>query len=93
MVKINLENKIALVTGAGAGIGRGCALALAYCGANIVVNDINVSAGKSVVQEIEALGRQAIFLETDVSDARAVTDMLETTHERFGALEIGRAHV
>ena len=88
MVKINLENKIALVTGAGAGIGRGCALALANCGANIAVNDINVSAGKSVVQEIEALGRQAIFLETDVSDARAVTDMLETTHERFGALDI-----
>ena len=100
----DLDGKVAIVTGAGGrhGIGRAIALRLAQEGADVVVTDIRRSqetirpedrqAGwlglPSVVEEIEALGRQALGLMSDVSDTGQVADMVTGTLDRFGHIDI-----
>ena len=96
----NLSGKIALVTGAGGeyGIGRAIATRLAKEGADLIVNDIvdnpyaydsNDWAGaSSVVREIEALGRQAVSILVDVSDAEQVDALVNESIERFGHIDI-----
>ncbi len=96
----NLEGKVALVTGAGGerGIGRAIATRLAREGANVVVNDIvsNPHAASEsqwqgvpdVISEIEALGRQAIGIVADISDAAQVADMVRQAIDRFGRVDI-----
>ena len=100
----DLNGKVAIVTGAGGrhGIGRAIALRLAQEGADVVVTDIQRStdamrpedrqAGwrglESVVGEIEALGRQALGLFSDVSDTGQVSDMVAQTLDRFGHIDI-----
>ena len=100
----DLGGKVAVVTGAGGrhGIGRAIALRLAQEGADLVVTDIqrsteairsdDRSAGwrglRSVVEEIEALGRGSLALYSDVSDSDQVADMVERTLERFGKIDI-----
>ncbi|MCI0867732.1 MAG: glucose 1-dehydrogenase [Chloroflexi bacterium] len=100
----DLNGKVAIVTGAGGrhGIGRAIALRLAQEGADVVVTDIQRSldhmrpadrqAGwrglPSVVEEIEALGRQGLGLYSDVSDSAQVTDMVGRTLEQFGRIDI-----
>src|SRR5258708_1689661 len=54
---IRLDKHVALVTGAGEGIGQGCALALAEAGADVIVNDINADKGKATADPIQKLGR------------------------------------
>lgn len=98
-----LHGKVAIVTGAGGrhGIGRAIATRLAQEGADVVVTDIqrpgairpaDRRAGwlglPSVVKEIEALGRQALGLYSDVSDSAQVADMVRRTLERFGHIDI-----
>ena len=96
----NLEGKVALVTGAGGerGIGRAIATRLAREGANVVVNDIvsNPHAASEsqwqgvpdVISEIEALGRQAMGIVADISDAAQVDDMVRQAIDRFGRVDI-----
>jgi NAD(P)-dependent dehydrogenase (short-subunit alcohol dehydrogenase family) len=93
----SLEGKVAIVTGAGRGIGRGHALALADAGARVVVNDLGASlAGEgtdatpaqSVVNEIVAAGGEAVANYDDVSDFGAAEDMIQRAIERYGALDI-----
>ena len=100
----DLGGKVAVVTGAGGrhGIGRAIALRLAEEGADVVVTDIqrgeqsmraeDRQAGwrglPSVVEEIEALGRQAMGLYSDVSDSSQVADMVNQTLNRFGHIDI-----
>ena len=100
----DLGGKVAIVTGAGGrhGIGRAIALRLAQEGADVVVTDIDRGADSmrqedrlagweglpSVVQEIEALGRQGMGLFSDVSDSAQVSDMVSQTLERFGHIDI-----
>jgi NAD(P)-dependent dehydrogenase (short-subunit alcohol dehydrogenase family) len=83
---IDLNKKVALVTGAGAGIGRGCALELARSGADVVVNDIDPEAGQRTVEEIKALGRRSSFVRADVSDESQVQAMAATVTRDFGGL-------
>jgi NAD(P)-dependent dehydrogenase (short-subunit alcohol dehydrogenase family) len=66
---LSLEGKVAIVTGAASGIGRGIALRLGEFGAGVVVLDINESAGKAVVDEIESQGGQARFCKCDAANA------------------------
>ena len=66
-----LENKVAIVTGGGMGIGRATAFAYSSEGAKVVVADINVQAGMEVVSEINKNGREAIFVKTDVTNPAA----------------------
>jgi len=87
------EGKVALVTGAARGIGRGVALELARGGANVVVNDFkNMDDAETVVQAIEAMGREAFSVQADVSDRDSVSAMVDTAVERFGALDIAVAN-
>ena len=63
------EGKVALVTGAGSGIGRQTALAFAREGARVVVSDIVAEGGEETVQQISATGGQATFVKVDVAQA------------------------
>lgn len=88
MLNISLDHKVALVTGAGDGIGKGCALALAEAGANVIVNDINMVAGEGVADEIRRMGRESAFVQADVTDAAQVQALVDAVTLRFGALHI-----
>lgn len=91
-----LEGRIAIVTGAGRGIGRAHALELARQGAKVVVNDFGVSlAGEreespadAVVAEIEALGGEAVANRADVADFEQAAAMVEQAIDAFGGLDI-----
>jgi NAD(P)-dependent dehydrogenase (short-subunit alcohol dehydrogenase family) len=93
----DLSGKVAIVTGAGRGIGREHALALAQAGARLVVNDLGASlAGEGVsespahdvVAEIEALGGEAIANGENVADFAGAQRMVDAALERFGRLDI-----
>ena len=83
----SLDGKAAVVTGAGAGLGRSEALALARQGANVVVNDIGEKADE-VVAEIKALGRDAIAVKGDVSDWKLAEDLVNAAVDTWGSLDI-----
>ena len=81
------EGKVALVTGAGSGIGRATALVFAREGAKVVVSDIVVEGGQETVQQIEAAGGEAIFVKADVSQAADVETLITQTVETYGRLD------
>lgn len=83
-----LEHKVAIITGAGAGIGRETALLLAKEGAKVVVSDIDVQAGERVVKEIESAAGEAIFVKADTSNPDDHKSLVDKTLEKFGRLDI-----
>lgn len=84
-----LDGRIALVTGASRGIGRGIALALAAEGADVAINyRRDEEAAQRTVAEIEALGRRAFAVRADVADWEQVSSMVARTLERFGRFDI-----
>jgi NAD(P)-dependent dehydrogenase (short-subunit alcohol dehydrogenase family) len=83
---IRLDGRVAIVTGAGAGLGRSHALQLAARGAQVVVNDLGDT--KAVVDEIIAAGGQAIGFSGSVTDADAMTRMVEQTMAQWGRIDI-----
>ncbi|HQJ73976.1 MAG TPA: 3-oxoacyl-[acyl-carrier-protein] reductase [Bacteroidota bacterium] len=83
-----LENKVAIVTGAGRNIGKSIALALAKEGAKITVVDVNETDGNNVVNEIKELGSDAIFINCDISKSDEVDKMVKNTVDTFGKLDI-----
>jgi NAD(P)-dependent dehydrogenase (short-subunit alcohol dehydrogenase family) len=94
---INLTNRIAIVTGAGSGLGREHALLLARLGAKVVVNDLgsdvngrggSATAAQKVVDEIVAAGGEAIANGASVTDAEEVQRMVDETHARWGRVDI-----
>ena len=86
---MQLEGKVALVTGASRGIGRSIALLLASRGADIAVNYAgNTEAAEKTKAEVEALGRKAILVKTDVADAEACTAMVDAVVKEFGRIDI-----
>src|SRR5215468_987330 len=94
-----LNNKIALVTGGGRGIGEACAVALAEAGADVAVCSRSSGEIVAVAEKIRAMNRRSLAMVCDVTDADQVRRMAEEAHSKFGAVEIlvnnaglGRSH-
>ena len=84
-----LNDKIAVVTGGGRGIGRAICLALAVRGATVVINyNRSAAAAETLVAEIEAAGGAARSMQTDVSNAQQVADMFKAIVAEFGTIDI-----
>lgn len=96
-MSISFEGRVAIVTGAGVGLGRSHALGLAARGAKVVVNDLGVAtdgtgqsseAARSVVAEIEAAGGEAMAHGANVTDAAQVQDMVDQAIDKWGKVDI-----
>lgn len=86
---IDLNGKVALITGASRGIGRACALQLAEAGADVIVNYVtSQSAAETVAQEILQMGRRAVIVKADISEQQDINEMIRFVHESFGQLDI-----
>ncbi len=83
-----LENKVAIVTGAGSGIGRAIAICYAREGAKVLVSDINQEGGEETVQQIRAAGGTAIFFKADTSSVEDNRLLVEKAVQEFGGLHI-----
>ncbi|WP_299657940.1 SDR family NAD(P)-dependent oxidoreductase [uncultured Tateyamaria sp.] len=83
---IRFDDQVALVTGAGAGLGRSHALGLADRGARVVINDMGDPT--DVAAEIEAAGGQAMAVSANVSDANAVASMVAQIMDRWGRIDV-----
>ncbi len=83
-----LQNKIALVTGGGRGLGRAIALAFADAGADVAVASRTREQLDEVAELIRAKGRHALAIEVDVSDSASVAKMVEVTRREFGRIDI-----
>jgi NAD(P)-dependent dehydrogenase (short-subunit alcohol dehydrogenase family) len=84
----DLNGKVAIVTGAGQGIGRAYAEALADAGAAVVVADIDSANAEGTVKLIADAGHKALFVETDVASEESVQQLVAITVEEFGGIDI-----
>lgn len=85
---MRLENKVALITGAGSGLGRESALLFSREGARVVVVDMKDEAGQAVVEEVRAAGGEAVYVHADVSKAADAEAMIRAAEESFGRLDV-----
>jgi NAD(P)-dependent dehydrogenase (short-subunit alcohol dehydrogenase family) len=85
---MRLQDKVALITGGGNGIGRETALLFAAEGACVVVVDVNDAAGKQTVSDIQAQGGKAVYVHADVSKAADCENMVRVAEETFGKLNV-----
>ncbi|MBZ0281832.1 MAG: SDR family oxidoreductase [Anaerolineae bacterium] len=83
-----LENKTAIVTGSGRGIGAATAKLLAFHGANVVVTDIDAAPAEETVAAIRAAGGSALAVPADVTDAGGIEELLGETVNVFGGIDI-----
>jgi NAD(P)-dependent dehydrogenase (short-subunit alcohol dehydrogenase family) len=85
---IDLSGQVALVTGGGAGIGRGIAVALAEAGADVAIAEIDAGRADQTAELVRATGREALAVPTDVMDTDQVRAAVAAADERFGRLDI-----
>lgn len=85
---MKLEGKVAIITGATAGIGRACALLFAKEGAKVVAAGRSVDKGNSLVEEIKADGGEAIYVPTDMTSEEAMDNLINAAIEAYGKIDI-----
>ena len=85
---MRLENKVALITGAGSGIGRESALLFAREGARVAVVDVNDGAGEAVAAQIREAGGQAVYVHADISKSAEAEGMIRAAEAGFGRLDV-----
>ncbi|APO83269.1 SDR family oxidoreductase [Pseudomonas sp. GD03817] len=83
-----LNEQVALITGAGGGIGRGIALNFAKEGAAVVVAELDEASGEAVVADLKALGARAVFIRTDVCSKADIEAAVQLAVDEFGGLDI-----
>ena len=88
MDRLDLTGRVAIITGGGTGIGRGAALVLAEHGADVVLAARRTEPLESTAGEIEALGRRALTVPTDVTDPDACQQLVDTTLAELGRIDI-----
>jgi 3-oxoacyl-[acyl-carrier protein] reductase len=84
----SLDERVAVVTGAGSGIGRGIARVLAQEGARVVIADVNAEAAEEVASELRGEGCEALAIEVDLVDGDAVDEMAADVVGRYGRIDI-----
>jgi len=87
-LRFDLQDQVALVTGAARGIGHACALALAHAGADIALGLRDINTGGELVTEIESMGRRALPLQMDVTRLDEIQQAIDSTVSHFGRLDI-----
>lgn len=85
---MRLENKVAIITGGGTGIGKETALLFAREGAKIVITDINQESGDQAVKDIQAIGGEALFIRHDVSNEEDWKKVAKETIETFDKVDV-----
>lgn len=85
---MKLQNRVAIVTGAGSGMGRAIAILFAKEGAKVVVSDINLETANATVAEIKANGGEAMALLTNVAKEDDIQNLVDTTIDQYGTLDI-----
>lgn len=85
---IRLDKKTAIVTGAGSGIGKGCAQTLAQAGASVVVADINLPDAEETCAQINSTGGKAIPFEVDITNRQKFNKLVEDTIKKLGGIDI-----
>lgn len=85
---MELEGKVALITGSAQGIGKAIAILFAKRGADIVISDMNSENAQKVSKEIGNIGRKCLVSITDVADFKAVEEMIKKTIDKFGKVDI-----
>ena len=86
--QVDLSDKVALITGAGIGIGRAIALTLANAGTAVFVNDLNPDTCEEVAQEIITRGGRAIAWQADIANKLLVGPMIEALRDEYGKIDI-----
>lgn len=85
---MDLVDKVAIVTGAGRGIGKAIAIALAREGASVIINDVDIQTAEKVTKEIKSLGWKALAIQADVSDSKEVNQMVQSAIKKFKRVDI-----
>lgn len=86
--EFKLDGAVAIVTGAGGGMGRAISSALAEVGAKVTVADVMVEGGQQTVELVKKAGGKAIFVKVDLTKGSEVDNMVETTVKEFGKVDI-----
>ena len=86
--KFSLAGQVGIVTGGGQGLGKVFCHAFAEAGADIVVAELNPQTGPETVTEVQAKGRRALFVQTDVRDKASVQAMVDATVAEFGRIDV-----